>query len=313
MSATAVAGFVGLALLKGVLSFVGGKALQSALGDPKISDACIWTRQTIEEFKAFISEELRRQLDEYALDELETDLKSTLDNLHHYARLSLGSQAKNRSLIEAVSESTTRLVRRSLEFPAAYFVTTAAIACRFFALYSLYKLDDDPNHIRGSKGMVDDVVTGLLLSRKSLSDEMSPEAHFDIVCETKVYTEYVDELRPSYKHFAFCFGTRDGHRVTDRYSRELYISQEDVWPSLRQQVEIALEPLTTPMRQEAQEFMKTANTSLCEVIRCYDDLCKQIDESYKPPEDAECLLGIETVDIPDLVKMPGATVKKAME
>ena len=237
-------------------------------------------------------------------------MEGILNNIHHYASLSEKAQKTNKFLLEEVSILTARLVPRSLQFDQAYFVATTAIAYRFFALYALYQFDKDEGHINSLKPMVDSAVKQLGLSRICLSHEMSPEAHFDIVCETKTYTYYEEELRASYKTVVSCFAKRDGRRVTDKYSSEFGRVSST---TLKKQVEAALEPLTTPMRQEAQDFLKLANTSLSEVIRCYDEMCQKIGKSYTPPADAESVLEIETVDTPNLIKMPGATVNKAME
>ena len=317
MSANAVAGFVGLELLRGALAFVGGKALNNALGYASISDVRMWTRQAVAELKAFVSEELQRQLEDLVLRKMEAELAETLIHIEQYAELSKETQASNKFLLEKVSTLTAGLVPRSLQFDQAYFVATTAIAYRFFALYALYQFDKDKAHINSARGMVDSAVKQLRLSRNRLSHEMSPEAHFDIVCEEKRYNYYTEEIPkgpPSFSIIRTCFGTRDGRRVTDRYSVDMmYRKYAKTTP--RKQVEVALEPLITPMRQEAQDFLKMANTSLSEVIRCYDEMCQKIGKSYKPPvdADAESVLEIEAVDIPNLIKMPGATVNKAMQ
>ena len=319
MSAKAVAGLVGLELLKGAIAFVEGKALKNALGYATISDVRMWIRQAVAELKTFVSEELQRQLEDLVLRQMESELAGMLNNIDQYASLSENAQKTNRFLLEEVSTFTARLVPRSLQFDQAYFVATVAIAYRFFALYALYQFDKDKGHIDSAKRMVDSAVKQLRLSRNRLSHEMSPEAHFDIVCEEKRYDYYTEEIPtrpPSFSIIRTCFGTRDGRRVTDRYSVDkMYIKDAKTTP--RKQVEVALEPLITPMRQEAQDFLEMANTSLSEVIRCYDEMCQKIGKRYTPPADgetdAESVLEIGAVDIPNLIKMPGATVNKAMQ
>ena len=310
MSANAVAGLVGRELLKGALAFVGGEALRNALGYASIVDVRMWIRQAVAELKAFVSEELN----DLVLREMEAELAGILINIDQYANLSTKAQKTNRFLLEEVSTSTARLVPRSLQFDQAYFVTTTAIAYRFFALYALYQFDKDEGHIDSARPMVDSAVKQLRLSRNRLSHEMSPEAHFDIVCETKHYADYREEIPrpPRFRRIVSCFGTRNGRRVTDRYTTEI-VHIGDALTTLREQVEIALEPLTTPMRQEAQEFLKMANTSLSEVIRCYDKMCQEIGKSYTPPADSESALDIEAIDIPNSIKIPGATVNKTIE
>ena len=314
MSANAVAGLVGRELLKGALAFVGGEALRNALGYASIVDVRMWMRQEVAELKAFVSEEVQRKLDDLVLRDMEAELTGILINIDQYADLSKKAQKTDRFLLEEVATSTARLVPRSLQFDQAYFVTTTAIAYRFFALYALYQSNKEEGHIDSARPMVDSAVKQLRLSRNRLSHEMSPEAHFDIVCETKSYPDYLEETpsRPRFIWIVSCFGTRNGRRVTDRYSREI-VHTRDAPTKLREHVEAALEPLTTPMRQEAQEFVKMANTSISEVIRCYDKMCQKIGKSYTPPEDSESALDIEVIDIPNSIKIPGATVNKAIE
>ena len=316
MSPSAVAGFVGLELLKGTLAFVGGQGLSNALGLSSIQDVRIWIRAAVEELKAFVSKELQRNLDNLVLVEMEAKLAAILINIDHYAQLSEGSRETKRGLLEEISKSTALLVPRSLQFDQAYFVATTAIAYRLFVLYALYQLDEDKGHITSAKQMIDSAVRQLELSRNRLSQEMSPEAHFDIVCETKRHEELPREEiprgPPTFRFIMSCFGTRDGHPVTNRYSEEID-RIGDAPTTLTEKVEAALEPLTTPMRNEARDFLEMANTSLLKVVQCYDRMCQKIGQSYESPIDAGTLTEMDTADIAGLIEMPGATFNRAIE
>ena len=320
MSTTAVAGFVGLGLLNGALSFVGGETLRQALGYPAISDVRIWIRHAVAELKAFVSSELQRQLDDIELRDMENDLQGILNNLYQYAELSSENQKSNRFLLDYVTISTAHLVPRSLRFDQAYFVTTTAIAYRLFVLQTLFVLDDDDGHIKSAKPMIDGAITQLVLSRNRLSKEMSPGAHFDIVCSVKTHQEYLAEIprgpgdirTTSTVH---CFGMLDGHQITDTYSADF--REERI---LKKQVEEEMAPRKAEMKQQAQDFKRKANASLFQIIDCYDKMCKKIGETYTPPEEAVKNLGkkqnayphIRTINIPDSVQMPGASVRSRM-
>ena len=310
MSTTSVTGFVGLALLNGALSFVGGQLLRNALGYPSISDVRIWIRHAVAELKAFVSEELQRQLDDLELRDMENELQGILNNLHQYAELSSENQKSNRFLLDYVAISTARLVPRSLRFDQAYFVATTAIAYRLFILHALFTLDNDKGHIKSAKPMIDGAITQLALSRNRLIKEMSPVAHFDIVCSVKTHHDYLAEIPRSSADIritrtAHCFGTLDGRPITETYSAEFHKKH-----ILKMQIEEEMAPRKAEMKQQAQDFRRKANASLYRIIECYDTMCKKIGESYTAPEEAKRIRNIRAIDIPDLVQMPGATVEK---
>jgi hypothetical protein len=52
------AAFVGLALLEGAISYVGGQAMASAMGGPTITDIRAWIAEAVAELEAFVSAEL---------------------------------------------------------------------------------------------------------------------------------------------------------------------------------------------------------------------------------------------------------------
>ncbi|WP_128931939.1 hypothetical protein [Bradyrhizobium zhanjiangense] len=87
------AAFVGLALLQGAISYVGGRLLASALGDPVISDVQSWLKNAIAELEAFVSAELRRQLDERVIEQMSRGLAG-----HQHQSLSVFEPAGEQSI-----------------------------------------------------------------------------------------------------------------------------------------------------------------------------------------------------------------------
>ena len=60
-----------------------------------------WIQNAVAELKAFVSEELRRQLDERVIEQLQADLQGVIINLHQYASLRSSSRQRNKYLILA--------------------------------------------------------------------------------------------------------------------------------------------------------------------------------------------------------------------
>src|SRR5229473_63312 len=83
----AVAAYVGLKLLDGAISYVGGQLMSHALGDPTITDVRAWIQNAVAEIEAFVSAELKRQLDEKTLQQMRAGLEGINTDLYHYAKL----------------------------------------------------------------------------------------------------------------------------------------------------------------------------------------------------------------------------------
>jgi hypothetical protein len=147
------AAFVGIALLQGAISYVGGVLMAKALGTARIEDVKEWIGEAVSELEAFVSAEVRRQLDEKVLQKLRSDLQGVITNLDHYARLGEAEQRDNKYLISTSDTTTSSLIALSLNYDQAIFISTATMAYRLFILQALYKLDRAPGHIESAKPM----------------------------------------------------------------------------------------------------------------------------------------------------------------
>ncbi|BBZ91326.1 hypothetical protein BRDID11004_75460 [Bradyrhizobium diazoefficiens] len=290
------AAFVGLALLQGAISYVGGRLLASALGDPVISDAQSWLKNAIAELEAFVSAELRRQLDERVMEQMRADLQGINTNLYQYSSLRASNRLRNKYLLETCDTTTASLVPLSLNYDQALFVTTTAMAYRLFTLYALYELDHDRGHIRSARPTMDDFVRRVSAIRDKVGHQMSPDAHFKINCTIVGETTYT------------CIGVRDGAPITPLYRAPPTINGRDAFEVMRESIKRRIAPLTEPMQKQADEFLKSANTSIQLAIDGYDKMCRRIGETYSLPAGAPPLLKIGVAKIPAVVVMPGAIV-----
>ena len=61
---------------------------------------------------------------------------------------------------------------------------------RLFTLYALFKLDNDPGHIKSARPLMDDFVKRASDVRDRIGNEMSPATHFKINCTIRGETDY---------------------------------------------------------------------------------------------------------------------------
>ena len=139
----AASAYVGLKLLDGAISYVGGLALARALGQPTISDVRLWIRAAVDEIKEFVSEELRRSLTANSIEEMRIDMLGIRENFYHYAHLSPKNKRDYKFLLEHSSVHTSRLVHGAVQHDPAFFITTTAVAYRLFVLRTFFLQDDD--------------------------------------------------------------------------------------------------------------------------------------------------------------------------
>jgi hypothetical protein len=118
-----------------------------------------WIQNAVAEIEAFVSAELRRQLDEKVLEQMRANVQGITTDIYQYASLEVSNRNRNRYLLETCDTASASLVPLSLNYDQALFITTTAMAYRLFTLYALYELDRDPGHIRSARPMVDDFVT----------------------------------------------------------------------------------------------------------------------------------------------------------
>jgi hypothetical protein len=295
------ASFVGLALLQGAVSYVGGKALASALGDPTISDVHTWIQNAVAELKAFVSAELQLRLDELVLEQMRADLQGTITNLYQYASLDPENRSSNRFLIEAATVSTARLLPLSMNYDQAIFITTTTMAYRLIALQALFELDNDSGHIKSARPMIDGFVSHTGAVRDRIGVQMSPHTRVRVDCgiigETKFY----------------CSAAVDGQLVVPLMTAppEICRPQKGCMDShevMREVIAEKISHLTVPMQEQTDAFLAAANASINLSIDCYDKMCQKVEDSYKPSQGVPVLMNLAPPFFPDIVVMPGAIV-----
>ena len=232
----AVAAYVGLKLLDGAISYVGGRALAEALGHPTISDVRLWIRAAVDELKEFITEELRRSLTANSIDEMRTEMLGIRENFYHYASLSPENKRNYRFLLEDSSVHTSRLVHGAVQHDQAFFITTTAVAYRLFVLRTFFLQDDDAGHIESARIMVNDVLTQLSMSRDRIAKLMSPWARYGFSCDSKMISKSGGGFRDWQREepnggrmvLISCHGTDKGRRITDTYSSVFSAYEESI-------------------------------------------------------------------------------------
>lgn len=325
---SAAAAYVGLKLLDGAISYVGGKLLASALGDPTISDVRLWIDDAVKEIKAFVSAELQRQLTDIEIKELAGELNGLRDNLYHYASLSEDSRGKNRFLIEHAATHSVELVNRALEFEEAYFIATTALAYRYFVVQALYEIDKseghaNQGHIVALKPTIDRALTKLTEARNNIEYAMSPDRRYSISCEEEVlrgksglYERERDSMRKRNGHGSVlyrCYGMDRGRRITENYTRivELGVGHKrEIYSAIQSDVEDELRPLTEPMQRRSEEFVNLANASLHRISHGYGVMKSNIGENYELPTGIDAIPPVEELKFPSVIEMPGATVRR---
>ncbi|MES5482101.1 hypothetical protein QMZ05_05030 [Bradyrhizobium sp. INPA03-11B] len=295
----AVAAFVGMALLQGAISYVGGQMMSNALGDPTITDVKTWIENAVAEIEAFVSAELRRQLDEKVLEQMRANLQGIVTDIYQYASLDPSNRKQNRYLLETCDTTTAALVPLSLNYDQALFVTTTAMAYRLFNLYALYELDNDPGHIRSARPMMDDFVVRSAAIRNRVEMQMSPATHFKINCSIKGETDYT------------CIGLQDGQPITPPYHAPPTINGKDSFQVMRDSIKQRMAPLTDPMQRRHDDFLTSANNSIQLAIECFDKMCRKIGDTYSPPPNFTALSSAEVAVVPAMLVMPGAIIARS--
>ena len=124
------------------------------------------------------------------------------------------------------------------------------MAYRLFTLYALYQLDRDPGHIRSVRPLMDDFVKQASLARDRIGHEMAPSTHFKINCTIVGQTRYT------------CRGLRDGQPITPLYEAPPLINGRDAHDVMREAIRRSWAPITEPLQRQADDFLKSANTSI---------------------------------------------------
>ena len=252
--------FVGLALLRGAISYVGGQLMASALGGARITDVRTWIAEAVAELEAFVSAELRRQLTELVLNQMRADLEGVIQNVTEYSRLQPANLASNRFLLESCDTRTASLVPLSLNYDQALFISFSAMAYRFFTLFGLYDLDHDQGHIDFARPSVDDFITKTLAAQNRIEKTLNPG--------TRLVKHIVDRPPRSSSYI-----TLDGNIVWQHNG--------DDFDNI--QVNAAYGRLFAPVQQQYVEFIDKTNAAIILTATCYDDMCRKIGKTYPIP------------------------------
>lgn len=140
---------------RGCSSICWWAVLANALGQVKITDVRTWIAEAVAQIQAFVREELRRQLTQLVLDEMEADLQGVISHVNQYASLLPENQALNRAILESVNNTTATAIPRVSKFDQASPIIAGFMAYRLIARNGLFLVDKDPGHIRGMRPDMD--------------------------------------------------------------------------------------------------------------------------------------------------------------
>jgi hypothetical protein len=297
----ALAGYVGQKLLDGALEYIGGKIMASALGDPVLSDVRSWVAAAVAEIEAFVSAELKRQLDALTIEEMQADLQAVNTSLYQYADLKKASRKLNRYLLETSDTATARLIPLSLNFDQALYITTAAMGFRLFVILGLFQLDNDAGHIKSARPTMDDFVKKTVVIRDRVAAAMDPKVR---ISATDCGFTHIGEP-PHQILVTKCEVTGDGV-VKSYFKGGGNLDEANAWQRS------IVKGLTATYLAQQKAFTDNVNQSVSKAIVCFDKMCRLIGETYAPPPDA----GFVKVDLKPLsafvgatIRMPGATIR----
>lgn len=129
-------------LAQGAVQYVGGLAMSRILGHPSLSDVDSLIRNSIKELMDWISEELRRQIDENELRKLQSQFESVIRNLKAFDRLSDAEQPTGRYLLQdAVIKSGEAMSLAGKFWLSGSAVYANCVSTRLIALQALGTLD----------------------------------------------------------------------------------------------------------------------------------------------------------------------------
>ena len=300
-----VAVWVGEELLKGAIAYVGGLALGSALGNATISDVQAWITAAVAELEAFVSAELQKQLDQKVLDQLQADLYGAKQNLGEYASLAPGNRTANRFLIEQADIHTASLVPLSQKYDQAFYISTTAMAYRFFALYALYDIDKDHGHITSLKDMVDEYLTRAVEIRGAILQRLSPGVRITVACQDYIAPIHNpgDPFQPPPDEGTICNVVFDGRQVfsdnEDSHDQASALAQNYVNQNLAANVQAQM-----------TFFTDHSILALQLVVDGYHKMCEKIGINYTAPSQLQLQTTYHTTTISRPVVMPGAFVPK---
>jgi hypothetical protein len=268
--------FAGLELLRGVIEYVSGQTLASAMSGVAIIDARTWIREAVSELEALIS----AQLSETAMNSLSADLDAVTKNLQQYANSKVQNDSTNRALLDNSDKTTASLVASSLKNDQAIYVGVAAMAYRLFTLYALYQLDADAGHIASARLEMDEFVKKIAEMRDRIRAEMAPEKHLAMVAPGRAIG---------------CWVMKDGQQVGPIYHPPncLVRLKSEVFD-----VQAAI------LRKAEFDFIDQTNGAIVLAATCYDKMCQKVGVAAYPIPD----LTFVPFSIPSSLLMPGAFI-----
>ena len=284
--------FVGLALLQGAISYVGGRVMASAMGGPTITDVKTWIAEAVAELEAFVSAELKQQLNDLVMKQMQADLEGIIQNIREYSELSDSNKSTNRFLIEYCDTKTGELVALSSIYPQALFISFTAMAYRLFSLFALYELDRDAGHIKSARPMVDQFIDKTINTSGEIARALEPSRRLGHYFQTTVFGSVIGTIR------------LDNNQVW-LGSSNVYTGEGGVEEALNN----AYTKLKNSVEDHHQRFIEGSNAAIKLTSVCFDQMCERIGETYPL---REFLRKIPDVDIPSLVIMRGATIFTAI-
>jgi hypothetical protein len=163
-----VAGRAALALFDGAVQYVAGKIMANALGDTNTNNKDVkeWVDGAVNELKAYVREEL----DIRDVRKMQSDLYSVRDAVKLLSAFdSAEDKMEQRGLATNCDMIASSLVYWSVQYPQAYFISSAAMAYRLFCRQFQYSLEHKPGYISTLQDSMNEYVRDSIALRQTIS------------------------------------------------------------------------------------------------------------------------------------------------
>jgi hypothetical protein len=261
--------YVGKELLNGVIQGVGQQLLQGILGGVKTIDVRTWVREAVAQIEEFVSEELRHQLTELVMKQMNADLQGVSLNASQYDGLLPEHRLGRKTLLEEINHDTGPLVSLALAYPQALFIAFPAIAYRFYALLALYDLDNDKGPILQEKPNVDQFLKKVSENYRTIVPALEPQNRIKVKCSL-MHPGSEDPIQD-----VQCDVIVDGAK------------REWVWDSseeaARRKADAVVARFAPPIQKDLADFQSAVKASWSKTVECYAAMCKKVDSSYAAP------------------------------
>jgi hypothetical protein len=297
------AAWVGEKLLEGAIAYVGGRILGSALGGVSISDVEAWIHAAVADLEAFVSAELRRQLDAKVMEQIRAEVSGMRTDMQQFASLDHRHRSGGKFLLERVDTQTAELIPLALNYQQALFIGFAAMAYRLYALTALFRLENDGGYILSAKTIVDDFIVKSNESYKAILNKLSPDVRIKINCwEDPGASGYPNQ--PDIPGSYNCDDYLDGQYITG-FSTDRIAEEGTVRAQAKNFADAKLKPDVVKLMQR---FDAVATTSFQKTIECYTAMCKLVHSTYKPPIEFPVKASLLQLVPTGTVMVPGATI-----